>query len=183
MKINREKGQTLIEVLAAFSVAITLLFGITTAVIYSLNGVQFTKYQNLANQYAQQGMEVVKNIWNSDLTTFNNLTGNYCLYVNSKTLLVKDELIRNGCTATGQPNPTPLPNAPSFAREINITKYSPECQPSPPPPPTPPPAFEGTHVKVKVSWTDNKCTNISNLYCHKVELVSCLSKINTLEKP
>ena len=71
MKKNIEAGQTLIEVLAALSIVVVLLYGITIAVVFSLNNAQFTKNQNLANHYAEQGLGIVRHIWNSDLSFFN----------------------------------------------------------------------------------------------------------------
>ncbi len=183
MKKNIEKGQTLIEVLAALSITVVLLYGITAAVVFSLSNIQFTKNQNLANHYAEQGMGIVRQIWNSNLSFFNNLPNDsnyYCLYMNSSDLIQKDTSITNGCTGIDQPNPTPAPNVPNFAREVDLFKNSEHCSPTGSPSPKP----DATKVIVKVSWTDSKCTDVSrDIYCHKVELVTCLSKTYPLSEP
>ncbi len=100
--------------------------------------------------------------------------------MNSSVLIQKNLLIRNGCTGVEQPNPTPVPNVTNFAREIDIFKKSGDCSTTDSPSPSP----ETTKVVVKVSWTDSKCTDPSkDIYCHKVELVTCLSKTQTLQTP
>lgn len=191
MKINiLEKGQTLIEVLAALSIATVLVFGITAAVIFSLNNVSSTKNRNLANLYAEQGMEMVRQIWSSNLNYFNSLpedSNYYCLdknYIldnNNPTLPPKDMAIP-GCSTGGN---APGNNVDVFAREVDIFKNeeAQNCASLPSGPPlSPAPIPEATKVVVTVSWSDSKCSP-QNIYCHKVELVSCFSKTHPLSEP
>lgn len=72
IKILNSKGQTLIEVLVALGVGVAVLLAVTNAVLSSLTGSDFGRNQSLATQYAQQGMEVVRNIRNSGWTIFYN---------------------------------------------------------------------------------------------------------------
>lgn len=53
-------GQTLTEVLFAVAVASLVLLGLTRASISALRNAQFAKNQSLATQYAQKGMEEVR---------------------------------------------------------------------------------------------------------------------------
>jgi len=175
-KQDLQKGQTLIEVLAALSVAAVLMFGITVAVIFSLDSVQFIKNQNLANTYAQEGMEVTKQIWNSDIAYFDSLPsqGNfYCLDKGSSTLTAKsDNTPFNGQGCNGD-------NLNPFSREVDLYKNSTDCALNGAPTPTP----QAIKVVVTVSWSDGKCIDRNNLYCHKVQLNSCLSKSYPLNEP
>lgn len=63
--MKKQRGQTLLETLLALGVCVIILSAITVIVISSLNSTQFTKRQNLASQYAQEGMEVVRKIRDS----------------------------------------------------------------------------------------------------------------------
>ncbi len=165
-------GQSLIEVLVSLSVATVVLSAITVAVIYSLRNTQFSKNQNLASQYASQGMEVVRQIRDTK-STLSDYSGSYCL--------AQDSLVLTGIPPCGQNvglqdiGPTPG-NINLYSREVNIEP--------PNPPPTPPTPCEKTYkVTVKVSWWDNVCGNTSN-FCHKAHLISCLSDLkNNVQKP
>ena len=83
-------GQTLIEVLVALGAAIIVATAITVAIISALNNAQFTKNQNLANQYAGQAMEIVRQLRDSrsSLSSFDNIF--YCLAQNSTILSARD---------------------------------------------------------------------------------------------
>lgn len=165
-----QKGQTLIEVVAALTVSVAIVTALTITILTALNNVQFSKNQNLAAQYAQQGMEVMRQLRNSNWDTFNKNfpAGSYCLSKNSSTPEKKDTTIE-GCSdgvSGGQ-------NVDEFAREIDvITGAESKCQ--------------GDNIKevdVTVSWADNKCTDASNLFCHSVKLVSCLSDYTVVPTP
>lgn len=150
------KGQTLIEVLLALGVAVVVLSATVVAVLAALNNAQFSKNQNIATQYAQEGMEVMRNMRNSNWTLFSSYaTGQYCLDQNSTGLSGRDPNVQ-GCN--GQ-------NVGIYARRVDIVKDSAACGGS-----------NQTKVTVSVSWASNKCTDTNNLYCHKVELVSCLGR-------
>lgn len=157
----KEKGQTLIEVLAAFGVAVVLVAAIAIAVVSALSNAQFSKNQNLATQYAQQGMEIIRQMRNNDFAAFNVLSGDYCLDKNSNTPRSKGL----GC---GQN----IDNI--FVREVGIEKNSLSC---------PIEGSDETRVTVSTSWSDSKCTDKSNLFCHSAKFVSCLSNVNVVATP
>lgn len=153
------KGQTLIEAIVALGAAIIIISVIVIVVISALNNTQFSKNQNLATQFAQQAMEVMRQMRDSNWTTFSELSaGSYCLDKESNIPVSKDPI--TGC---GQ-------NVDVFAREVDIEKNSSSCG-------------EATKVTVTVFWTDAKCTGVTNPFCHKVELVSCFSDLRLIPTP
>lgn len=150
------KGQTLIEALVALGAAVIIVSAITIVVISALNNAQFSKNQNLATQFAQQGMEIMRQKRDSSWGTFDELEGDYCLNKESNSLTSYGL----GCRQ----------NVDMFIRKVNIDKSSSDCS-------------LATKVTVTVSWSDNKCTSHANLFCHKVELVSCFSDSGVVSTP
>ncbi len=158
-RVFGEAGQTLVEALIALAVAITIISAIVVAVISSLSNTQFTKNQNIANHSAQEGMEIVRQIRNTSWETFYRLSDkSYCLAANSKSL--------DKVGSTGKC----IQNVGIYVREITIEHGSPFCE-------------DLSRVTVNVSWSDSKCTDISNTFCHKVILVSCLGNNNEVPTP
>lgn len=162
MRISNQKGQVLIEALIALGVAVIIIAAITTIIISSLNNAVTAKNQDMASGYAKQGIETVRNIaknsWNNFLA-MDNIS--YCLDKNTSSLTPKGI---NGC---GQ-------NVDNFVREITINHLSTRCEYDNPDNPI------NTHVLVSVYWTDGKCTDRDNLFCHNVKLESCFSNVNNL---
>ena len=157
--IKNQRGQSLIEALIALGSAVIIVAAITIAVITSVNNTDFSKNQNLATQYAQQGMELLRHKSEADWALFATLSGDYCLD-EGKTTLVNAGF---GCT----PN---IKNANSvlyFVRSVNISQNNAVCR-------------GGASVSVSVSWNDGKCTNQTNKYCHSTKLDSCLTNINSV---
>ena len=77
-----EKGQTIIEVLVALGASVAIIAAVTIAVTSALSNSLYNKNQNLATQYAQQGMEIMRQMRDSDWSSFSALSGNpaqYCL--------------------------------------------------------------------------------------------------------
>ena len=154
-----EGGQTLIEVLLALSASVLILSAIVVIVITSLSGTQFTKNQNLANQYAQEGIEIIRRIRDSGgWTGFSAIDGRYCL--------------SGGTTSLPPSSPScTTPNiGTDFIRQIDIGAAHSDCPPGGAGP-------NGSKVASIVSWSDGKCP-ASNEYCHKVELISCFYNVN-----
>lgn len=159
------KGQTLIEVLLALGTAVVVLSATVVAVLSALNNAQFSKNQNIATQYAQEGMEVMRNMRNSNWTLFSSYASDqYCLNQNSTDLSGRNRTIQ-GCAGGSSTNGQ---NVGIYARQVDIEANSSDCSA-----PTPPPPGNPKKVTVSVSWISNKCTR-ENLYCHSVKLVSCL---------
>jgi type II secretory pathway pseudopilin PulG len=147
------KGQTLIEVLVALATAGIVITAITVVVTASLNNAQFTRDQNAATNYAQQGMELVRELRDSDLVTFRSYTGTYCL--------AKSQ------TALGTSQSSCAKNVDAFTRSVVIDQTG--C------------GANNAKISVSVSWTDGKCPANNN--CHSVPLVTCLSTVSTITAP
>lgn len=173
------KGQTLIEVVAALGIAIAVISAITIIVISSLSNTQFSKNQHAATQYAQEGIEQIRLIRDTDRALFDTYSGSYCLDKGSSVPLEKDLAIPVGCASMGS---TVNQNVDIFAREIIIEKDASACAYENPPAPTPPIyTGSGTKVTVTVSWRDSKCTGSD--FCHVVQNVSCFSDFGIVPTP
>jgi Tfp pilus assembly protein PilV len=151
---KKKTGQSLIEVLLGLTIAGLILGGITIAVISSLRNAQFAKNQNLASQFASQGLEIVREIRDrEDSFNLEDKAGTYCLGGDG-------ELV--GTTTCDLNVGTPLP---SYSRKVEIEAGGPtnSCK------------SDAYYVVVSVSWWDNACQD-TNVFCHKVDLASCLVK-------
>jgi prepilin-type N-terminal cleavage/methylation domain-containing protein len=149
------KGQSLIEVLVAMGIISIVITSVVTIVTTSLGNTQFSRDQDTATKYAQEGLELTRSIRNSSYSAFAIYNGRYCLPKNAQNLGV------------AQPSCT-TPNVDSFIREVQI-QQAPGC------------GANVSKVIVNVSWRDGKCSGSS--YCHKSQLVSCLSRINPITIP
>lgn len=154
-----QKGQSIIEALIALGVAVLIVSSITVAVITSVNNSDYSKNQNLATQYAQQGMEILRQQAQSNWSNFSNYQGTSCLNEGSSTLTAP------GSTGCGQN----ISNF--FVRQVNIVQNSGSC------------SSIAAKVTVSVSWTDGKCTSSGNAYCHQVSLDSCMASLNSAPTP
>ena len=168
------KGQSLVEVLVSLSIAAIVLSGITLAVIYSLRNTQFSKNQNLASQYAAEGIEIMRQLRDSksSLSGFlgeNNTSRTSCLPQDSTGPINQPPCGQNvGPKDIGSTNYI-------YIREVKI-------EPASSPPDLPTECMDNYKVTVRVSWWDNACGNTSN-FCHKVNLISCLAdRKNTVDK-
>jgi Tfp pilus assembly protein PilV len=144
------KGQTLIEVLAALGIVIIIITALTGVVITSMSNTRFSKDQSLATQYAQEGMEIVRQKRDNNYADFRGLTGTYCL--GTSTALDPDCSDAN-ITENGN----------SFLRKVTITQDG--C------------GANVARVMVLASWQDSKCP-AGNTFCHASRLESCLSTVN-----
>lgn len=153
-----QKGQSLIEAVVALGAAVLIISAIAVVVITAVNNADFSKYQNLATQYSQQGMEILKQQSQSDWQGFsvNYPSGTYCLNQSSTTLT---NLFGTIC-------PKNINNF--FVRQVVINQGSVGCN-------------SNTKVSVSVYWADGKCP--VNTYCHDVTLDSCLANINNAPAP
>lgn len=153
-----QAGQTILEVLLALGAGVAIFGAITTIVISSLNNAQFTKNQNLANSYAREGMDVIRQLRDSGWSNFAGISGERCISVD-KTL-----------TSVPPTAPNCEKNIGEFGRKVEIKHFSPPF----------PGCFLDSGVRVTVSWSDGKCP-LADRNCHNVELVSCFSDINRKE--
>ncbi len=161
--MRKSKGQTLIEVLAAFGIAVVLVSAIVIAVLTALSNAQFSRNQNLATQYAQEGMEVMRQKHNAGELFDSNPQ---CLVLEGTEFTLMSE-----SQQSGQKCPTLAEDKP-FVRRVTISNNSSSCGGQAP-----------QEVILKVFWSDNKCKDPNNQYCHNVELISCLSDFNRVQAP
>ncbi|MEK7572977.1 MAG: hypothetical protein AAB531_00985 [Patescibacteria group bacterium] len=164
LKAINQKGQTIVEVAVALSVAVVIVSAIVVSIINALNNEKFGVSQNQATQLAQGGVDLFRDLSQSDWVTFTSY-GSASL---------------NGLTSClPEVNPIPpgarhaigcSPNAGNntYVREINVELNV--CV-------TPTPGvINSARVKSTVRWADTKCTDSANPYCHKTEVVSCMFK-------
>lgn len=161
-----EAGQTIIEAVVALSALLLTLSGISIAIVTSVNNTTFIKNQNQANKFAQQGIEVFRNLQanNSTITlvgaptpqqTFSQLaTGVYCLG-DSSTVLV-----RGPCTVN---------LLGTFIRQVDIDTAASAC--------TLTGGGNQTSVTVTVRWSSQKCGSgtTDQRFCHTSVMTTCLS--------
>lgn len=150
----KEKGQSLIEAVVALGAAVLVISAIAIIVVTAVNNTDYTKYQNQASAFAQQGAEIVKNIAESSWYDFTNNYKNISYCLPSATLIEST----SPCT-------TIMENNAIFIREVDILHASGNC------------VGGGSEIKSIVYWTDGKCA--SGKYCHTAEVDSCLYDINS----
>jgi Tfp pilus assembly protein PilV len=147
-----QSGQILIEVLVALGVIVVVVTTVTITTATSLSNIEFSKTQNQATQYAQEGMETVRSIRSNNLATFSSLNGSYCLPENSNSLTAS-----NNC---------PVNIGTTFKRAVIIEKNN-------------APICAGvTKTTVTVGWTDGKCS--ASPFCHIATMSSCVAVTNVV---
>ena len=167
-----QAGQTLIEVLLAFSVSILVLSAIVVGITTSLSNTQYTKNQNLANSYAKEAMAVVRQIRDSGWTKLSQYTSNAIYCLNQNDTILKDvtpPLTNCGTNVAG-----------IFSRQVKFEQNSDLCKADPSC--SGPSCVRGSNVAVTVLWSDNKCP-VGTPFCHKVELITCFSNIDQKQAP
>ncbi|OGH11414.1 MAG: hypothetical protein A3B38_01130 [Candidatus Levybacteria bacterium RIFCSPLOWO2_01_FULL_36_13] len=158
-KFIKENGQGLIEAMVALGAAVIVISTIAVAVITAVNNSDFSKNQNTASAYAQQGLEIVRDKAENNWTTFSTYTSTYCLNKDVTDLATRPD---------SQGNCALIDNV--FVRKINISQNDSNCTNG-----------TGSKVKSMVSWSDGKCTDtVNNKYCHTVQLESCMANINSV---
>lgn len=140
-----ERGQTIIEATIALASILLTLAAIAVAISTGVSNSQFIKQQSQASKYAQDGMEQLRYIRNTNPTTFFAQEGIYCMNEDSS-------LVTGSCTTVNIAN--------TFKREAEFAQDSSvECGNS-------------TKVIVSVYWASGKCDQ-ANTFCRKSQLVSC----------
>ena len=171
MKLN-EKGQSLVEALIALGVAAIVVSAMAVAAITSVNNADFSKYQNLATNYAQQGLEVLRQQAQSNWSLFTTQVPAYSPEFSGKTYCLDQTvpLQLSPLNSLGACDPTPnvIDNGKNFfLREVTLTQTASSdltCHGS-------------VLANVSVAWTDGKCGSVTT-YCHNVTLQSCFANIN-----
>ncbi|OGH14056.1 MAG: hypothetical protein A2687_02215 [Candidatus Levybacteria bacterium RIFCSPHIGHO2_01_FULL_38_26] len=163
-KLKYQRGQSLVEVLLALAVAVLVITAITSVVIVALNNTTFSKNQNLANAYAQEGIEFVRALRDKSYSTlllYNTSAPNsYCLAGGSTVPVAK-----SGPDCDGEGNIQG-----GFIREIFIHE-SVDCEPG----------GDFRRVIVTVSWKDGKCTGGN--FCHRARINSCIGRADQTVGP
>jgi len=157
MIATSEKGQSLVEALIALGAAAIVVSAMAVAAITAVNNSDFSKYQNLATHYAQQGIEVIRQKSQLDWTYFSTSSGTFCLNQDSNVFLPS---LGFPCNRNISLNGKAF-----FVRQVTFAPAGSPCD-------------NGTHVSVAVQWTDGKCA--SGSFCHNVSLDSCFSNIDVV---
>lgn len=156
-----QKGQSMLEAVAALGVISIIMTALTIAVMLGLGNSGYSKKNNLATQYAQQGMEYLRNLRERDGTKFWGYNGSYYLGLNSDPFLSTPSF--DYCTSQFPPSSI-SPNISSGGNYIRTTciKDDPSCGASP-----------NKKITVSTWWQDGKCAG--NGYCRKASIASCFS--------
>lgn len=163
---NSQKGQTIIEAVVALVTILLILTAIAIVIVSGLYNSTYIKNQNEANKYAQQGMELVRNIQKNDLSTFKTYVDSgvtYCVDDQTSTLYSDNCLDKGVNTGT------------SFNRTIEFTPNSTECNNTNP-------TTSALRVTVTVRWSSSKCSS-DGTFCHQSQLVSCMPYVYPESNP
>lgn len=184
-----QKGQTLIELIAALGIAVLVLSSMIIVVVASLNNAQFSRNQNQAVGYTQQGVELLRRMRDTDWGNFQNIatnngagngTYNYCLG-NDQVFRLKDPAYPNGCVPLNQTSPIDSHNLGTpkiFSRRVQIQTPPPgnECQDSA--------GLYPLYAKatVIVEWEDGKCS-ATQPFCHSSTASTCFAQPSLFPGP
>lgn len=154
-----QKGQTIIEALIALAALLLTISAISVLVISNINNSVFVKDQNFANKYAQQGIEYVRYLRNSDYSQFRTYLGEYCLPQFSSYSSPNIVFSTGGCMVNMDGG---------YIRSVTFQKNVSPCVKNLNDP-------DNVKVTVAVQWTSTKCkgSTTNSRYCHKSEQVSC----------
>lgn len=166
------KGQTVIETVIALGAGTVILTAMTLLVVTALNNSQQGASESGANNTAEEGMEIARQMKANNWATFSTLTGSYCVAASCSA-------ITNQSGSCGPKSPScPVNVNNKYIREITINRNDSSCQP-----PNPVPGVTYTKVATTVSWKDSKCTSATNPYCHSTKLESCLANYDSRSAP
>lgn len=126
---NYKKGQTLTEALIALALVTLVISAVTITTLNSLNASQTSKSQNLASQFAQEGLELARK-------ERGKAAGTYC--------------VGDGATTLGSPGSCTGANlAAEYRRQVIVQGLGAsvaEC------------GTNTYRVQSIVAWSDGKCT-------------------------
>lgn len=157
---TNESGQSLIEAVAALAVLVIVVTALTIAVLLGLRNSSYSKNDNVATLYAQQGLEFMRKLRNTDIVTFRSLNGTYCMDTTISDLNRDGSVPAGGCAAQQVPACQPNVQNNTYIREACIEdKSSQNCD---------------REVTVTVWWSDTLCQT-GNGFCRRARLTSCLT--------
>lgn len=158
-KKNAQKGQSMLEAVAALGVIAIVMTALTIAVLLGLGNSGYSKKDNLATQYAQQGMEEIRNLKETNGVVFWGVSfrsGSYYMDENNNFSSADDI-----CSPTSTPTSTliKIGSSSNYIRTVCVDSS----------------AGSGCDKKVTVSvwWQDGKCAG--NGFCKKASITSCFS--------
>lgn len=158
------KGETIIEVVVALGAGIVILTALTLMMLRSLNNATEGSSRTLATQYAQEGVETVVKMKDSNWSTLSNLPSNtYCLASSCSSLISTAGSCGVKVSTCGANIGT------NFIREIVISQDDPKCVP-----PNPLSGRKFIRAVANVSYRDSNCGG-SNPYCHTISVESCVT--------
>lgn len=155
-----EKGISLIETIIAMAILVIVITAVVSLVITSLSTSGTNDSKNQATNYAQEGIEIMRDKKTADYDTFtakSNTSSNYCFGEGNTEL--------TGLVACDELTTTNISG--KFLRTIYINSSGRNksnmliCDSSNP------------LVISTVSWNDSKCTGSAK--CHKVEISTCFT--------
>lgn len=162
--IRSSKGSVLLEAVVALGVIVVVMTAMAVIITSALANATFIKNQNRANKYAQEGIDIVRMVRDSDYRYFDD---HYVTILQPDTTggpTVNQLCIDQQYDLTSCPSDDPVLNQ-GFHRSIYIQR---QCG-------------VGTstdsntfQVKVDVSWFGGSCGS-ADRFCHKAEVVTCLS--------
>lgn len=77
--MRAQAGQTLVEAVVVVGVVVILVTGLIAGTTASLRSAQSGRTRTQAVAYAQEGMEIVRGVRDTNWSTFQSLSGSYCL--------------------------------------------------------------------------------------------------------
>lgn len=164
----RQAGDVLVEAVLAIAITGIVVTGIVVALANSVSHSNFTRNQNLASNYAQEGLDVARNMKENSFTSLSSLGDrSYCLEEGESSIFTPEPAGGCGENVDGL-----------FHRSIYINSRGYDERGA-----TPGLACDvgdGSSVFVAsiVKWTDTRCQ--SGSICHKVELNSCFIDLNKI---
>lgn len=170
------KGQTLIEMMVAFSALVIILTAAVTAIVASVNNATFTKNQNIANKIGQEGIENVRNSIKSNFVDLDTRAdGIYCMPTTLAAMI-------GGACNIALPSNLIDDSGSTFVRQISLLTTSgtagscptcARCSAVATDPATGNPVeYFGREITVTVKWGSGKCP-VANPYCHSADFVTC----------
>jgi hypothetical protein len=169
MKGKFNKGQTIIEAVVALTAILVAIAAISVVISLSVNNSTFSRDQDQASKYAQEGIEFLREANDSgtliplqgfDPIPFSQLHGDYCLNA--------DDTLSNGVGSDCYVNTNGL------KRSIHVEQGT--CAGNP--------SSQGSsttilyQVDVTVYWSGNSCS-ASKAYCHNSSLETCIQTSTT----
>ncbi len=176
MHISRnQKGQIVIEAVIALAALLILIAAIAVVITTSVSNATFSSNQDLANKHAQEAIERIRNLAQSnttfqvgsqDTTVFSLEGASFCMGDDNTITLAENQgagTPRDGCGVNV---------ANSFVRTVEFAQNT--CASE---------SFQGVEVTTRVAWSGGKCKcpdvatcTIAERYCHEAILTTCFQK-------